>query len=83
MIVECDIASAHSGDPVFASGKQVGSVTSGGYGFRTSKNIAYAFVDPDQADIGNKLSVGILGNHYAAEVVKPILYDPENRLVRS
>ena len=83
MTVDCDIAAAHAGDPVFAGDKQVGSITSGGYGFRTAKNIAYAFVEPDQAEIGNTLSIGILGERYAATVVKPVLYDAENRLVRS
>lgn len=83
MIVDCDIAAAHGGDPVFADGKQVGSVTSGGYGFRTRKNIAYAFVDPDQADIGKQLKIGILGEQYDAVAVEPTLYDPDNRLVKS
>ena len=83
MTVDCDIAAAHGGDPVFADGKQVGSVTSGGYGFRTGKNIAYAFVDPDQADIGKQLKIGILGEQYDAVVVEPVLYDPDNRLVKS
>ena len=83
MTVDCDIAAAHAGDPVFADDQQVGSITSGGYGFRTAKNIAYAFVDPVWAAIGNKLEIGILGQRYAAEVVEPILYDAANRLVRS
>lgn len=83
MIVDCEIAAAHGGDPVFADGKQIGSVTSGGYGFRTEKNIAYAFVDPDQAGIGKQLKIGILGEHYDVVVVEPTLYDPDNRLVKS
>ena len=83
MTLDCDIAPAHGGNPVFSGEKQVGSITSGGYGFRTENNIAYAFVDPDQADIGNQLRVGILGEQYDAIVVDPVLYDPENRLVKS
>jgi dimethylglycine dehydrogenase len=83
MTVDCDIAAAHAGDPVFAGDQQVGSITSGGYGFRTAKNIAYAFVDPARAQIGTRLGIGILGERYTAEVVEPVLYDAENRLVRS
>jgi len=83
MTVDCDLASAHGGDPVFAGDKQVGSITSGGYGFRTSKNIAYAFVDPDVAETGHSLSIGILGERYNAVVVEPILYDPTNERARS
>ncbi len=81
--VNCDIASAHCGDPVFASELQVGSVTSAGYGHRVAKNIAYAYVNPDQAEIGTRLSLGILGEKYDALVVEPNLYDPENQLLRS
>jgi len=83
MTIDCDIAPAHSGDPVFNGELQVGSITSGGYGFRVQRNIGYAFVDPDQAETGTALTVGILGEKYAATVVDPILYDPENNLVRS
>jgi len=83
MTVDCDVASAHGGDPVFAGEQQVGSVTSGGYGHRVAKNIAYAYVGPEAAEVGTRLSLGILGEKYAAVVVDPVLYDPENRLVQS
>jgi len=83
MTIDCDIAPAHSGDPVFSGDRQVGTVTSGGYGFRVEKNIAYAFVDPDQAETGNSISVGILGEKYPAIVVDPVLYDPANEKPRS
>ena len=83
MTVDCDIAPAHLGDPVYSTTEQIGSVTSGGYGHRVQKNIAYAFVAPEQAEIGTRLQVGILGERYNAEVTPPCLYDPENKLVRS
>jgi dimethylglycine dehydrogenase len=83
MTVDCDIASAHSGDPVFTDGRQVGSVTSAGYGHRVQKNIAYAYVNPEMAKAGTELELGILGEKYAAVVVEPILYDSENHLVRA
>ena len=83
LIVDCDIAPAHGGDPVFANGKQIGSVTSGGYGFLVQQNIAYAFIEPEQADIGNQLQVGILGRQYPAVVVNPVIYDPDNKQARS
>jgi dimethylglycine dehydrogenase len=82
LTVDCDIAPAHAGDGVFAGGRQVGSVTSAGYGHRVAKNIAYAYVDPEFAAIGGDLEIGILGERYSAEVVEPIIYDPDNSLVR-
>jgi dimethylglycine dehydrogenase len=83
MTVDCGIASAHGGDPVFADGRQVGSVTSAGYGHRVDRNIAYAYIEPACAQVGTRLSLGILGERYDAEVVQPVLYDAGNRLPRS
>jgi dimethylglycine dehydrogenase len=83
MTIDCDIAPAHAGDPVYSGEHQVGTVTSGGYGFRVEKNIAYAFIDPDKAETGTALRVGILAEKYPAIVVDPVLYDPANEKPRS
>jgi dimethylglycine dehydrogenase len=83
MTVDCSIAPAHGGDPVYAGTGQVGSVTSGGYGHRVQKNIAFAYVGRDHTKIGTKLKIGILGEFYQAEVVAPCLYDPQNKRVCS
>ncbi len=83
MIVDCDIAAAQTGDGIFDGDRQAGSVTSGGYGHRVDKNIAYAYVDPDSAATGSVLEVGILGDKYPATVVDPVLYDPDNTMVRA
>ncbi len=81
--VQCDFASAHGGDPVFSGDTQVGSVTSSGYGHRTGINYAMAYVQPEFAGIGSALEVGILGERYAATVIAPCQYDPENERVRA
>jgi dimethylglycine dehydrogenase len=83
MDVDCAVAPAHGGDPVYSGSAQVGSVTSGGYGHRVARNIAYAYVDPGAAEAGTRLEIGILGERYAATVAEPVRYDPENRLPRS
>ena len=83
MVIDTDVAPAHGGDGVFAGDIQVGSVTSGGYGHRVKENIAFAFVNPDQSEIGNVLEVEILGERYATTVVKECRYDPDNLKVRS
>ncbi len=83
MQVDCEHAPAHGGDPVYQNGRQVGSVTSGGYGHRVKKNIAMAFVEPDTAAIDTSLEIGILGQRYPAKVVEPCLYDPGNTHVRA
>jgi len=83
LTIDCDIAAAHGGDPVFVSERQTGTVTSAAFGHRVGKNLAYAYIDPADAAIGTELTVGILGDQYPALVVSPALYDSENTLVRS
>ena len=83
LIVDCDHAPAHAGDPVFGDGEQVDSVTSGGYGHRVGENIAYAYVAPERAAVGTRLEVGILGERISAEVVHPVRYDVDFSRVRS
>ncbi|MCE2516761.1 MAG: FAD-dependent oxidoreductase [Alphaproteobacteria bacterium] len=82
MEVEADHAPAHGGDGIYLDGVQVGSVTSGGYGHRVGKNIAYGFIDPDvPQDAG--LTIEILAEFCPARVFTDALYDPENIRVRS
>ena len=83
LVIDCTDAPAHAGDPVFDAGRQVGSVTSAGYGHRVDENLAYAYVEPSSAQSGSRLEVGILGERHAAEVVAATRYDPENRRPRS
>lgn len=83
MEIDCDKSPAHSGDPVFAADKQVGTVSSAGYGHRVNKNLAYAFVEPTFAALTTNLEVGILGQRYAARVTEDCLYDPENKKVKA
>lgn len=79
MTVDCDTAPAHSGDPVFCDGNLIGTITSGGYGHRVQKNIAYAYLDSDALkDRASGLEVGIIGEVYPAEVTARCLYDPQN-----
>nr|MBX2837940.1 aminomethyltransferase family protein [Gammaproteobacteria bacterium] len=83
LIVDCDIAAAHAGDSVYSGDELIGTVTSGGYGHRTNKNIAFAFLKPDFANIGTALTIDVLGKHYPAVVCEPCLYDPSNNRVKA
>lgn len=83
MTVECDIAAAHGGDSVYSGDELIGTVSSGGYGHRVQRNIAYAFVTPEYSATGTPLEIGILGERYTAVVCEPCLYDADNALVRN
>ena len=82
--VDCDIASPHEGDSVIdTNGKVIGTVTSAAYGFRTNKNIAFAFVDNEYAKVGSTFKAEIVGETFDCTVCEFCQYDPNNELVRN
>ena len=84
MVLECTHAPAHGGDSILApDGRCIGTVTSGGWGHRTEKNIAMGFVDPQYEEVNTRLSVEVIGDVVEATVVSPDLYDPENKRIRA
>jgi len=56
-------------------------VTSGGYGHRVEKNIAFAFVNPECTTLDTVLEIEILGTRYQARVSEMCLYDENNNRV--
>ena len=83
LTLDCDVAEAHAGDSLYCDEQLVGTVTSGAYGHRVKKNIAYAFVDPEHSELGKQLSIDLLGTRYTATISAPCLYDNENKNVRA
>ena len=80
--VDCTHAPSHGGASVYAGDKLVGTVSSADWGHRVAKNLAYAFVDPDCAEIGTELRVDVLGLPEPATVIAASPYDPSGSLVR-
>ncbi|MGI9490673.1 MAG: GcvT family protein [Geminicoccaceae bacterium] len=78
MAVDCDIATAHPGDPVFSGDTILGAVTSAAYGHRVQKNLVMAYLPIDQARPGAMVEISILGTRYPAEVLAAPAYDPTN-----
>ncbi|MEL7255955.1 MAG: FAD-dependent oxidoreductase [Pseudomonadota bacterium] len=76
-------APAHGGASVMVDGAVVGTVTSGDYGHRVGKNLAYAFVKPEVSDIGTEVEIDIIGTMTAARVIAPCPYDPDMMRVKS
>jgi len=83
MVIDDDTAPAHGGASVMVDGRVIGTVTSGDWGHRVGKNIAYAFVDPEFAAKGTTFEIDIIGQMKQAQVVDPCLYDPSFDLMRS
>ncbi|MBF9050782.1 FAD-dependent oxidoreductase [Roseobacter sp. HKCCD9010] len=75
-------APAHGGASVMKDGVVVGTVTSGGWGYRVAQNLAYAFLDPAFAEPGTQLHVDVLGQMITAQVIAVGPYDPEGTAYR-
>ena len=76
-------APAHGGASVMQNGSVVGTVTSGEFGHRVGKNLAYAFVLPELSEVGTDVEIDILGRLTAATVIAASPYDPDMTRVKS
>ena len=69
-------------EPVRVDGTPCGRVTSGGYGHRVGRSIAYAWV-PATVAVGDRVELGLFGDWVGAEVAREPLYDPASERVRA
>jgi dimethylglycine dehydrogenase len=65
------------------NGRLVGRCTQGTYGWRVGKSLALGMVRPDLGEIGQELTIRILGEAYRATVITESPYDPDNKALRS
>ena len=79
LILDYTAAAAHSGASVMQGHTVVGTVTSGVWGHRVNKNIAYAFVDPSLSAVGTSLTIDVLGQRITAKVAERQLYVDASR----
>jgi dimethylglycine dehydrogenase len=75
-------ADARGSEPILLDGEMVGRCTSGGFGWRTGKSLALGMVRPDHGEIGQELTVQILGEPHRATIIAESPYDPENARLR-
>ena len=64
--------------PVYYNNKVVGVVTSGGYGFRSKKSLAFAYVKSELLE-ASSLEIEIQGKRKKAKILHKVVYDPENK----
>jgi dimethylglycine dehydrogenase len=86
-IVYADIAAtdtdARGGEPALAGDRCIGVVTSGAYGHRVGKSLAFASVEPEFAAPGSVFDVLIQGERRAATVLEGAAFDPDNSRMRA
>ena len=76
-------ADARGGEPVFDGERCVGITTSGAYGHRVGKSLAFACVEPAYAAPGSRFEVMIQGSRLAAQVLERAAFDPDNSRMRA
>jgi dimethylglycine dehydrogenase len=83
LVVAADDSDPWGYNPIFSGDKRVGMTSSGGFGHRTGKSIAFGYVPPDLAKPGTRLDVEVLGRKLAASVAAMPLYDPRNERMKA
>ena len=77
--VDADDADARGNEPVYYKNQIIGVVTSGSYGFRVKKSLAFAYVKSDLATVGTELDIEIQGKKRRATILTSPVYDPKNK----
>jgi dimethylglycine dehydrogenase len=73
---------ARGGEPVLVRDRCVGVVTSGAYGHRVGKSLAFACVTPEFAAPGSSFELLIQGERRHATVLGSAAFDPDNSRMR-
>ena len=78
-----DTGVIYGGEAVYANGKLVGRVRSGGYGYTVGKNICLTYLPMESTEAGTALEVEVLGPRPAAVGQPGPLYDPQGDQLRN
>ena len=76
--VEDDAAEVAVGSDIVVNGVAAGKVTMFTYGYTVEKNIGYALVELDKANVGSAARIGDVD----AVITERMFYDPENKRIR-
>ena len=75
-------ADLYGGEAVYAEGRVVGRLRSGGWGYTVSRHIGLVYLPRALATLGTPLEVEVFGARVAAAVVPDVLYDPAGARLR-
>ena len=78
-----DYAPLYGGEALYSDGEVVSRVRSGGYGYTLQRNILYAYLPLELAQVGTRLSVEIFDQRLPAEVAPAVLFDPKGERLRA
>ena len=81
LAIETDDLDPFFNHPVLCDGSVVGIVTSGGWGYRVGKALAFAYLT--DSGVRSGLSIEILGERHPAEILDRPPHDPDNAKLKS
>jgi len=81
--VEAQDSDVRGSEPAFDGEKVIGVTTSGAYGYRVDKSLAFVYVPPKYAISGTIFDIEILGRRHRAKVLGEPAYDPKNKRLKS
>jgi dimethylglycine dehydrogenase len=76
-------ADALGNEPVYHGERLAGLTTSGAYGHKVQQSLAFAYVDPKLARLGQEFEVAILGERRPARIIAEPSYDPKNERLKA
>jgi dimethylglycine dehydrogenase len=82
LVVDAQTSDPWGYNPIFQGETRVGMTSSGGFGHRVGKSIAFGYVPPELAAPGTRLEVEVLGDKLQAVVAAMPLYDPKNERMK-
>jgi dimethylglycine dehydrogenase len=83
LAIAAEDSDVRGGEPVFAGEAVVGVTTSGAYGHRVDRSLAFAFLEPRTLERDAPLEVELLGSRYRAALLDRAAYDPDNVRLRA
>jgi dimethylglycine dehydrogenase len=81
--VDAEDADVRGGEPAYDGDIVIGVTSSGSYGHRVNKSLAFVFVPPEYAVPGTTFDIEILSRCRQAKVLAEPVYDPQNKRLRS
>jgi len=70
-------------EPVYVGDRVVGVTTSGGFGHKTGKSLAFAYVPPEMTAAGTEFEVLVFQERRKARIIPDSIWDPANERLRA
>ena len=70
-------------EPVYYKSEIVGLTTSGAYGFRVNKSLAFAYINSDLITNNTEFLIDIQGKKIKTKIIEEPAFDPKNLRLKS